>query len=97
MSSIHHLLSVFNEILMQSHHAGLDEYLTQELLESENTQLFVRSFTHWVMGADNKESNVQIPYSQLKLYRLGIVRHYRVRRSIYSSCVCVYMSRYCVY
>ena len=79
MSTIHNLLSVFNEIVLQSHHAGLDEYLTQELLESENTQLFVRSFTQWVLGADNKDATSQIPYSQLKLYRHGIVRHYRVR------------------
>lgn len=81
MSTIHNLLSVFNEVMLQSKHAGLDEFLVQELLESENTQLFVRTFTTWVLSPDSKDSASvgSIPYSQLKAYRLCIVRHYRVR------------------
>lgn len=82
MSTINNLLAVLNEIVLQSRHTGLDEYLTQELLEAENTQLFVRTFAQWVLSPEMKDTISQlVPYSQLKLYRLNIIRHYRVRRA----------------
>ena len=75
-SATYNLIGVLDEIAVQSRLPQLDELLMQLVWEQENTFIFIRSFTNSVLSPDFKDAN--LPYSLLKSYRLGVVRHYRV-------------------